>query len=51
VQLLDDAVNTAPPVSLLALEGLGKEVWEKALFIEKNPRFDPLLKSLFTHID
>jgi plasmid stability protein len=31
VQLLDDAVNTAPPLSLLELGGLGKEVWEKAL--------------------
>ena len=31
VQLLDDAVNTAPPVSLLELEGLGKDVWDKAL--------------------
>jgi plasmid stability protein len=31
VQLLDDAVNTAPPLSLLELDGLGKEVWDNAL--------------------
>lgn len=31
VQLLDDAVSTPPRMSLLELEGLGKEVWEKAL--------------------
>jgi plasmid stability protein len=31
VQLLDEAVTARPPVSLLDLEGLGKDVWEKAL--------------------
>jgi plasmid stability protein len=31
VRLLDDAVNSAPRVSLLELEGLGKDVWDKAL--------------------
>jgi plasmid stability protein len=31
VQLLDEMVSEAPRVSLLQLEGLGKEVWEKAL--------------------
>ena len=31
VQLLDQAVSEPRPVSLLELEGLGKEVWEKAL--------------------
>jgi plasmid stability protein len=31
VQLLDEAVNSAPRVSLLELEGLGKELWDTAL--------------------
>jgi plasmid stability protein len=31
VQLLDEVVSEVPRVSLLQLEGLGKEVWEKAL--------------------
>ncbi len=31
VQLLDEAVNNAPRVSLLDLEGLGKDLWEKQL--------------------
>ena len=31
VQLLDEAVTAPPRVSLLELEGLGKDVWEKAL--------------------
>ena len=31
VQLLDQAVSEPRPVSLLELEGLGKEVWEKGL--------------------
>ena len=31
VQLLDEAVNSVPPISLLELEGLGKDVWDKAL--------------------
>ena len=31
VQLLDQAVTEPRPMSLLDLEGLGKEVWEKAL--------------------
>jgi plasmid stability protein len=31
VQLLDEAVSEGPRVSLLQLEGLGKEVWRKAL--------------------
>jgi plasmid stability protein len=31
VQLLDDAVTAPPRMSLLELEGLGKDVWEKAL--------------------
>ena len=31
VQLLDEVVSEAPRVSLLQLEGLGKEVWQKAL--------------------
>ncbi len=30
-QLLDEAVNSAPRVSLLELEGLGKDLWEKQL--------------------
>jgi plasmid stability protein len=31
VQLLTEAVRPAQPVSLLDLEGLGKEAWEEAL--------------------
>jgi plasmid stability protein len=31
VQLLDDAVNGVPRVSLLGREGLGKAVWDDAL--------------------
>ena len=31
VQLLDEAVNSAPRMSLLDLEGLGKDAWDKAL--------------------
>lgn len=31
VQLLDEVVNETPRMSLLELEGLGKEVWRKAL--------------------
>jgi len=31
VQLLDEATTETPRVSLLDLEGLGKEVWEKEL--------------------
>lgn len=31
VQLLDEVVSEVPRVSLLQLEGLGKEVWQKAL--------------------
>lgn len=31
VQLLDQAVSEPRPMSLLELEGLGKEVWEKGL--------------------
>ena len=31
VHLLDEAVTTLPPVSLLSLEGLGKDVWQRAL--------------------
>jgi plasmid stability protein len=31
VQLLDEAVTERPRVSLLELEGLGKELWQKAL--------------------
>jgi plasmid stability protein len=31
VQLLDEVVREEPRVSLLQLEGLGKEVWKKAL--------------------
>jgi plasmid stability protein len=31
VQLLDEVVSEVPRVSLLELEGLGKEVWQKAL--------------------
>ena len=31
VQLLDEAVSAAPRVSLLELEGLGKELWDRAL--------------------
>ncbi|HEV7764194.1 MAG TPA: Arc family DNA-binding protein [Thermoanaerobaculia bacterium] len=31
VQLLDEAVTQPARVSLLELEGLGREVWEKAL--------------------
>jgi plasmid stability protein len=31
VQLLDVAVTAPPQLSLLELEGLGKEVWDKAL--------------------
>lgn len=31
VHLLDEAVTETPPVSLLALEGLGKDIWQKAL--------------------
>jgi plasmid stability protein len=30
VQLLDEAVNSTAPRSLLELEGLGKDVWDKA---------------------
>lgn len=30
VHLLDEAVSNAPPLSLLELEGLGKELWERA---------------------
>jgi plasmid stability protein len=31
VQILDDAVASPPSVSLLGLQGLGKDLWEKAL--------------------
>jgi plasmid stability protein len=31
VQLLDEAIAAPPRVSLLDLEGLGKDIWEKAL--------------------
>ena len=31
VQLLDQAVSEPRPVSLLELEGLGKELWDRAL--------------------
>ena len=31
VQLLDEAMTAPAPVSLLELEGLGKDLWEKAL--------------------
>jgi plasmid stability protein len=31
VHLLEEAVAEAPRLSLLELEGLGKELWEKAL--------------------
>jgi plasmid stability protein len=31
VQLLDDAVNGGPRVSLLDLDGLGKDVWNTTL--------------------
>ncbi|MEK6373600.1 MAG: hypothetical protein AABO58_12985 [Acidobacteriota bacterium] len=31
VHLLDGAVTETPRVSLLTLEGLGKDVWQKAL--------------------
>ncbi len=31
VQILDDAVTVPPRVSLIELEELGKELWEKAL--------------------
>jgi len=31
VQILDEAVAAPSPVSLLELQGLGKDLWEKAL--------------------
>jgi plasmid stability protein len=31
VQLLDEAVSERPRMSLLELDGLGKDVWDKAL--------------------